>query len=351
MGKRGPDFSGSRFFLETIRTLKPELEFRGRTRQDWQAWRERFRSKLIQLIGEYPPEVPLAPKILKKIDCGDHIREMVVLSTTRSTLVPAWVLIPKGARQRRRKGERLPALLCLHGHGPGMDPVAGVDDGDAAKQQEIRRLNYDYGLQFVRRGYITMTPEFRSFGRRGDREASLKTFRDLCNLNHIKASLLGYNLIALELWDLKRSLDYLESRPEVDASRIGCVGLSYGGTMTMYLSALDERIRAAVISCYATTFRYYAIEIDNFCGSQYVPGIARYGDIAEIIGLIAPRPVCLENGLRDDGFPVEEARIAHERVRRIYRAAGVPRRLVVDIFDGFHQFSGRKAFSFIKRYL
>ena len=324
-----------------------ELEFTGKTFSDWRNWRQRFYSKLVELVGDYPPATPLRARVVERKDCGEYLREMVVYWSTRGSPVPAWVLVPK---KKPKRGKHR-AILCLHGHGPGMDHVAGVHYGDPAKKQEIRSLNYDYGLQFARRGFLTMTPEARSFGRRGDRESMLKTFRDLCNVNHLKATLLGYNLIALDLWDLKCALNYLETRPDVDSSRIGSCGLSYGGTMSMYLSALDERIKASVISCYATTFRSYAVENDNFCGSQYVPGIARYGDIGEIIGLIAPRPVCIENGLRDIGFKIDQARLAHEKVRRIYRASGALERLVVDEFDGLHAFSGRKSIPFMEKWL
>ena len=143
-------------------------------------------------------------------------------------------------------------------------------------------------------------------------------------------------------------LDFLLTQKEVDPARIGCMGLSFGGTMTTYISALDERIKAADIICYLTTTRHYAIETPNFCGSQFVPYLYKYADVA---GLIAPSSLLVESGVNDTCFKFKFSRKAHIQLKRIYEAAGTKDRLEFDIFLGEHSFAGNKAFSFFNKHL
>jgi predicted dienelactone hydrolase len=170
-------------------------------------------------------------------------------------------------------------------------------------------------------------------------------------VHFIRGLLLGIPLIALNIWDVMKTIDYASGRRDVDPGRIGAVGLSFGGTMVMHSAGLDTRIKAAGISCAMTTYAEYAIRMGNFCGSQFIPGIYRYADLPDLAGLIAPRPLLIENGVYDDGFPIEASIEAHNRVGEIYRAAGVPDRLEIDVFEGAHQFSGRKAFDFFDKWI
>ena len=130
--------------------------------------------------------------------------------------------------------------------------------------------------------------------------------------------LLGMNLTALNAWDDMRGIDYLASRPEVDSIRIGCIGLSFGGTRSTYLAAVDERVKAAAVVCYLTTFKQYALTQGNFCGSQFVPGILKYAEVADLCGLVAPRPLLIEAGIQDGGFPIEATREAYAHLEHIY---------------------------------
>jgi hypothetical protein len=121
--------------------------------------------------------------------------------------------------------------------------------------------------------------------------------------------------------------------------------------MTTYISALDERIKAADIICYLTTTRHYAIETSNFCGSQFVPYLYKYADVADVAGLIAPSPLLVESGVNDTCFKLEFSREAHQHLKRIYEAVGASNRLEFDVFPGGHSFAGNKAFSFFDKHL
>lgn len=325
--------------------------------EQWPVWREQTLARLRAALGPFPEPVPLNAEVVGRHDEGDYTREKVVYDSEAFATVPAWLLVPKDVRP----GDRRPAVLCAHGHGPGQrgkDFVAGVVSpagGDPAEQEAaIQRYNYDYARQLVRRGYVCLAPDWRGFGERRAPDAWVRGNRDPCNVLYLAYGYLGFQLLALDLWDGMRGLDYLQSLPFVDPDRLGLVGLSFGGTMTTLLSAVDERIRCAVISCYLSTVRDDALGHRgraNTCGSQYVPGLLTFGDIATVAGLIAPRPCLVEIGEQDTTFVVDDARRAYADLERIYAAAGCPERLDVDVHPGGHAFSGAKAFDWFARWL
>jgi dienelactone hydrolase len=165
---------------------------------------------------------------------------------------------------------------------------------------------------------------------------------------------LGYHLLALQIWDGMRTVDYLQSRPEVDPDRLGVAGLSFGGTMTTYLAALEPRLKVACISGYLSTVKGDAMGmrgLGNFCGAQYMPGLLTLGDIPDVAGLIAPKPLLIEMGEQDTCFVIDDMRAAYAHLERIYAAAGASDRLDADIHPGPHAWSGRKAFDWFARWL
>lgn len=355
MKVRRPSYSIMDYLSDRYAELHFPLAFRATTREGWREWHSALMAKLRELLGEFPPPCELNARVLETTQCDGYTRQKVEYESTPGVLVPAYVLLPDGLQGRTR------ALLCLHGHGNGKSDVVGMEVTTVPSQIQhynvmspsgpwIRELRYDYAVQFARRGYITIAPDFWGFGeRRHGYDFGLK--RDGCNVNFLKAILLGINLLTLNIWDALRTLDYLASRPEVDPDRIGCVGLSFGATMTMYTAILDQRIKAAVISCYLTTFRAYALDLSNFCGSQFAPFFLKYAELPDLAALIAPQPVLFENGTLDPGFPIRVTREAYRQVRRVYEVLGCPERVDIDEFRGGHRFSGRKAFDWLDRWI
>ncbi len=348
-----PEFLNSMewYYLAEEKDTIPLLSFRGESKKDFQKWHSELKARLLELLGEFPEKVPLEPDKLGKEDCGDYVREKYTIATEKHMRLPLYLLKPKDIPS----GKKLPAILCCHGHGPfGKDSVAGVTFGQPERERNIREYNYNYGEQMAKRDYITACPDFRPFG---ERVAYTEPFADLdgyhmdkCNHYFIKGSLLGQVLLARNIHDGMCVLDFLLTQKEVNREKIGCIGLSFGGVMTTYISALDERIKAADIICCLTTTRH-CIETANFCGSQFVPYLYKYADVADISGLIAPRPLLVESGVNDTVFMFEFSREAYKQLKKIYETAGAEDKLEFDVFLGEHSFAGNKAFSFFDKYL
>ena len=343
--ERARNLSVGEYYRRQYARASKSLAFGASSPEEMAEWRAAFGEKLRECLGPFPESCYLDPEVIETVDAGSYRRERVLFNSEPDMAVVAYVLVPKGIEQ----GERRPGVLACHGHGNGKDDVVGIDHGEKNRRDRIRDLNYDYAHELACRGYVVIAPDWRSFGERrlgGDFGA-----RDACNVFFIKGMLLGLNLLALNIWDAMCSIDYLQLRTEVDPNRIGCVGLSYGGTMTLYTAALDERVKCTVVSGYLNSFESYAIGLGNTCGAQTPAGLLSYGEMSDIGCMIAPRPLLIESGTGDDGFPIDASREAAGAVSRAYGVAGVPDRFDVDEFDGGHQWSGVKAYDWLDKWL
>jgi len=318
-------------FLERwARDNPPAMLFRATGRAGAVAWRRRFLTALRRAVGPMPEAGSLAARRTEReVLPGGIVREKLYLSASPWHELPLHLLYPEGA-----KGA--PAVLALHGHGA---------QGAPATRDPANPTYRGYALEYARRGFVVVTPEFRPFGERLETDHHTDGFEGACNGRFVTAMLYGFSLLALNVSDAMRAVDYLARRPEADISRLGCMGLSYGGTAAMYTSALDRRVRRAALSCSFGAIPGHGLYIDELCGPQVAPGILRLGDMAEIAGCIAPRPLLLEVADNDGCFPWPATRSELPRLRRIYRAFGAAEALKVDRFSDGHRFYGKTALS------
>ena len=334
------------YWDEKARDWQPLLSFAGQVDQDFATWQKTALARLTELMGEWPEKVPLDPLVEYEVLDGDLIRERIILDTEAGMSIPCLLLKPADLPADKKQA----AILCSHGHGTyGKDPVAGVRSSPGY-EADIAEMNYNYAEQMARAGYLTLAPDLRVFGERRDGYDPFPG-RDPCNVNYVKGTIMGIFPLTLNVWDMMRCVDYLESRPEVDPQRIGMMGLSQGGVMTTFTTALEPRIKAADIIGYINPWQRFGIRDANFCGSQVVPQVYRYFDTHVVAGLIAPRPVLVEMGISDECFPLQDTILGYAGLEKIYQAAGAQADLWEDIHPGPHAFAANKAFDFFKKYL
>ena len=315
------------------------MQFRGSTGDDARRWQAEFLARLNDLLGPYRPPEKWDCTLERRVELSDHVREERVLSAAGIAPVPLHLLLPRDAAGKS------PGIIALHGHSQfAHDYVAGVDD-TAECRAEIARFG-DYGRQFVRRGYVVVAPCMTPFGRRLGPTVAKRG--DTCTLVNMQLQLLGKLLMAENLRDILWSLDYLASHEAIDRERIGCVGLSLGGRMTMLATAVEPRIRVAAMSGALNCLQERAIN-SSASGCQLIPGILQYGDVPEISSLIAPRPCVWEIGAKDQCDRIGLK--ALERQRRMYSALAATDHLDVDRFDGGHTWHGEVAYRVIDKAL
>jgi dienelactone hydrolase len=303
---------------------------------DVDAWRARTRARLDALLGAHPEPVPLDLETTEEVDCGDYVRTRIVFDSEATMSVPAYLLVPHA----RRDAAPGPAVLAVHGHGPGKSLVCGIErggDGD------------DYAHALASLGYVVLAPDLRAFGERSD---WMPEGKYECDWDLVCATMAGVVPLERNLWDLGRALDVVCAHPLVDPARVAVAGLSYGGTCALFLAALDERIRCAIVSGYLSSWRAAHTVPWNMCGSQVMPGQLGEIEHVDIAALVAPRPLLVESGTDDMIFPVASARATVERLRTLYAGLSAPDDAVVHhVFEGDHRWHGAAAPAFLSRWL
>jgi dienelactone hydrolase len=318
------------------------------------AWQQKLRTELTTLVGGFPTQTcDLSPRILEVNTEDGFICEKIAIQTQPGEYMPCWVLIPLS-----QEGVRPKPVIALHGHGTWGGAAIIKSPADPLGAALNQQLNYDYAGQLVRRGYIVFVPELRGFGQRleaPEYQEGEAQWISSCYQVSVNALLLGKTLLGLRVYDVMRLIDYIHTRPEPSAGTLGCVGLSGGGMVTLFTTALDPRITCAVVSGYFNTFRDSIMAVRH-CLCNFVPGMAQAVEMVDIAGLVAPRPLLIETGTQDPIFPTMATQQAYAELQKIYAvfpgtARGVPHNLEIDIFKGEHAWSGAKAYDWLAQSL
>ena len=327
----------------------PRFRFAGKNENDWRTWQEQLSVLAKASLGTMPPKVPLNPEIQAEWIEGGLQKQRVIFDVEEGLSAVAYVVRPSDAKGK------LPGILACHGHGPfGKEAVMG-NRSSSELRANIELHNYDYGLQMAQAGYAVIAIDWRGFGQRDDRAKPnwLENIhgKDICDLHYVRATLLGMTALGMNVHDGMCALDYLCTQDFIDPERIGVMGLSFGGTMTTWMSLCDNRVKAADIICYSDRFADFAMRDNNSCGSQVTPGLYELCDLPDLHGLIAPRPLLVEIGTYDDCFLVDSAMNCFSEVEKIYTAAGATDKLALDLFEGGHQWGANKSFDFFQKHL
>jgi dienelactone hydrolase len=352
-----------------------ELSFLRPEFRDLETWQKTARAKVLDHLFYAPPSIAAAPDVIRRRDRGEYVEEYLTFQTTPDLRVPAYVLIPKKAKLPA------PGLVVLHDHGGfflwGKEKVVEIDE-EPAVLGEFKRESYggkSIASELARRGYVVIAIDMFYWGERRmlldddppsyrDPRAMTKdeiaAFTRRCQQSEqlVARSLFaaGISWPGVILWDDLRTLDYLAARPDVDATRLGCVGLSVGGYRSFLLAALDQRIRVAVdVGWMSSLGSHIQRHVVNSIGLTFhIVGLYRYLDLPDLAALIAPRSVLIINGSRDPLFPSEGVDAAFRKIEACFRKAGASDRQRCRLYDVPHQFNVEmqaEAWNWIGRWL
>jgi len=356
--------------------------------QDLNVWLRETRTRLIDLLHYTPEPCDLAPELVATDEYADHTRESLLISTAPWSRIPCELLIPRHPRDGVWPA---PAVVALHCHSGlyrwGREKV--VEPADPSRDHPFLPAFRDrayggrgYANELARRGYVVAVIDAFYFGDRRlqwphghwpeayrAEEAALapdsEPWLRLLNRAHQASQArvagavfqAGATWPGVYAWDDRRTVDFLQSRPEVDPARIGCVGLSVGGYRSAFLVAAEARIKAAVAVGWMCSLGdlWPVSRWPNSLGwVHYVPGLYQEMDLPDVASLACPRPLLVIQGSQDRLFPLDGVERALSKLSAVYQKAGVPDHYTGRIYDAPHQFNlemQAEAFAWLDRWL
>ena len=274
-------------------------------------------------------------------------RQTIQFDSQSGTPGFAYLLLP----EMLAADAKLPCVICLPGHGAGVDHTVGIDP-DGSLMAMWDKTPRDFALFFACRGYAVLAIEQAGIGKRAQAPLNLPGLEKAeCLFSDAKLRYAGKTSLGERVADVMAAVDMLQRRKEIDTTRLAVMGLSAGGTTALYSAALDERLKCAIVvsafSTYAdSTFRQLQ------CMCNYVPGLPSLCDSADVAALIAPRSLFIESGLSDDRFPARSAKSAYEKARAAFVLSGTPANIAIDFCNHGHRcFFGKEAVKFLAKQL
>ena len=315
-------------------------------------WKARTWPQVLATLGDWPVRSPLNPLLLAQWEDDGLSKQRWVIDVHEYLSATVQVNLPGDLRA----GEKRAAILCWHGHGDeGKAPVMNTA-GSEALRASVARHNYAYGHQMAQAGFVTFAIDWIGGGERGDANwphqlGQKAAGRDWCNLYYLHATMLGMTSLSINLTHGRAATDFACALPQVDAERLGVMGLSGGGTMALWSALCDERFGATEIICYSDLWPLFGTRDLNYCGMQVAPGLFKLVHLHDLQGLLAPRPLLMDIGAYDTCFAVENALACYREVEQIYAAAGASDNLQLDLFAGEHAWGANKSVAFFSQFL
>jgi dienelactone hydrolase len=305
-----------RYLREETKRIEERFLDGAKTRAEWEARRSRLRREYFDMLGLWP----LPPKTpLKATVTGTLARPGIVIEKLHFQSRPGLYVTGNLYRPKKAEG-RLPAILYVCGHSN-----RGRNGNKTAFQ--------DHGQWFATNGYVCLVIDTLQLGEVAGKH------HGTYNLGRWWWQARGYTPAGVECWNGIRAIDYLISRPDVDANRIGVTGISGGGAATFWIAAADERVRCAVpVSGMSDLESYVSNKVINgHCDCMFLYNT--YGwHWTTIAALIAPRPLLFANSDNDRIFPMDGNRRIIARLRQLYGLYGKPELVDDYVSKGGHAY-------------
>ena len=283
-----------------------------------------FKEKLLTCLGgPWPEACELKPQVKKSIQKDGYRLEFLDYEVEKGDRVPAVLLVPDSVNASKPA----PGITIWHQHN-GEYHLGKSEPAGLAGNPE-----HHTGVALAKLGYVVLCPDALCFEERQDPEKKLKGghFERYEFLRYVVD---GKSMAWKNILDMRRAVDYLASRPEVDADRMGCYGHSMGSTHTWLIGPWEERLKVLVANCCLPT--YGAIHRTKIlhCFPNFIPGLHAFGDTPDVAALIAPRRLHINLGEKDGGTPIPEAKEGIKKIAEVYAKAGHSEKFTSYIEDG-----------------
>ena len=308
--------------------------------KDYEVWKKNARAKLWELLSMdnltlTDADLQIEYETECEIEGSTEIR--FTYQSEQGYRVPAHLFIPKDTEKKP------PVMICLQGHSSGMHISFGRPkyEGD---EETIRGGDRDFCVRAVKEGFAAIAIEQRGLGECSDRDGRL------CLDSAMDALLQGRTIIGERVWDVMRLIDVLENdfSDRLDIEKICLMGNSGGGTTTVYVAALEDRITLAMPSCAMCTYKD-SIGAMHHCSCNFVPDIANFFDMNDLLAMAYPKLYIQVSGIEDNIFPIYGAEEVFNKGKKIYDENGKTECCVLVKGNGGHRFYADDAWPFVHK--
>lgn len=312
-----PAVDPSEQFLRFVRMESASWRAEDKPPQSLEVWtkeKDRLREQLTTAWGAFPADpTPLKPRKLGELKRDGYRIEKIIFQTMPEVWMTSNAYVPEG------KGP-FPAVLCVHGHWSG------------AKQDPTVQSRC---IGLAKLGFFVLAVDAFGAGERGVGKALGEYHGELTAATLIPT---GRVLAGIQVYENTRAIDYLQSRPEVDAKRLGVTGTSGGGNQTMYIGAWDDRLSAVVPACSVGNYQSYLGVACCMC--EVVPGALGFTEEGRILSLVAPRALMVISATKDSvQFSAREARKSIAAAQPVFDLYQKPRNIRHATFEEGHGYS------------
>ena len=289
--------------------------------------RKKFLELLRVDLSNRPAEVPW--KSLGRKRCPWGTIEKVVFRSCDCCDVPGFLCLPDHPVSDT-------IFICLQGHSGDGIHVSISASPENWNEEKPAAGDRDFAFGCLKRGIAAFCPEQSCFGERLEKVQE-KRAKSFCHDAFVQALLLGKTLMGERVYDVARSIDFLKSRPETANMKIGIMGNSGGGTVSVYSAAVLPEIDFCMPSCSFGTYAGSKMRVYQ-CGCGYIPGILEFMEMDDVMALFAPKPVVIVAGKEDPIIPLESVTTGFERLKQVYAVRGAQEHCHLVIGSEGHRF-------------
>ena len=325
------DRFGLQSHVDTLYAQPRTMAFDASTPEEFAVWRDELRAevrRLLRIEDRVLPDMIRAEKV-HSIPREGYTEEKYALFTGEIDS-PVYVLIPDAPPPYK-------PIMVFHGHNPSVQYILG-NYPDEATAKDRRAVDNNYAQALAQAGYLVCAVEQRGFGERITPDVHSPDYSNSCRHLSFDYLLHDRTLLGERVWDGMVAISFIEARDDVVPGVMGATGNSGGGTTTLWLSAIDERVTVAVPSCYFCSFRASILGVYH-CECNYVPGTLRLMEMGDLAALIAPRPFRAIAGENDPIFPVAAVREQYKTVERAYALLNAADKSSLTVHPGAHAYN------------
>ncbi len=334
LNREDSTYSLKPFVEQWIKDHPPEMSYISKPSNiPFASWKKQISDLIAQKINVLQP-LPLNEQEIEFHGEGEANNIKFIkfsLMSLPGLRVPAILCIPK------HTSSKTPAVICIHGHNQSIRNTVGLK----------KSTNKEYfGYELAKLGIITLSFDWIGSGEREKLKERYYLFFQSEDQRSNWVRFLGLDMQGLRITEVKGLLNYLETRDEVDPNRIGIIGHSGGGTLALFSTVLEDRIKVCATSGYFGTWEHSILAMYH-CGCNFSADLGKYLEMYDVYASLAPLPLAINTGRKDPIFPYEGAEIAIPIIQKAYNDAGSPENFLAQVHPEGHRVVGDKIYPFI----